>query len=82
MPMPIPNPTTVVGIVADLHNMSFADAHVLPFTNMHQPSLATTSTRLANATKKKDIAASKVGAARVASSLSHTITKLKNRTAF
>jgi hypothetical protein len=60
--------------------MSFADSEVLPFTNAHQPSLATTAARHAAAAKKKAaLAASKVVASRLTSSMAHTITKLKNR---
>jgi hypothetical protein len=63
--------------------MSFADAQVLPLTDAHQPSLATTTARIINAAKKKAaIAVSKLGAARVASSTAYTIPKLKNKTAF
>jgi hypothetical protein len=83
MPMPIPKPTIIGDTADDLHYMSFADAHVLPFTNAHQPSLAATAARLANAIKKKAaMAASKSGVARATSSMAYTITKLKNKTDF
>jgi hypothetical protein len=63
--------------------MSFEEAQVLPFTFEHQPSIKTTTLRIATAAKKREaIARSELGAARVATSLSSNITKLKNKNAF
>jgi hypothetical protein len=82
MPMPIPKPTRIGDTVEDLHYMSFEEAQVLPFTFEQQPALKATSLRIDAATKKEAVARSKLGAVRVATTLSHNITKLKNKTAF
>jgi len=83
MPMAIPKPLSIGDTSADLHYMSFKEAHALPFTSEHKPSLKESILRIAAAAKKREaIAISKLGAARLATSLSPNITKLKNTTAF
>ena len=73
--MPIPKPPAVGGKAADMQYMSFADVQVLPFTNVHVPSLAATPLRLANAINKKHvIAASKLRVTTVVSSLANKAT--------
>ena len=52
MPMPIPKPL-VMGDV-DLHYMTLAEAHVLPFTGEHRPSLVKSDARIAAAAKRKE----------------------------
>jgi len=79
MPMPIPKPPSVGDTSADMHCISFADTHVLPFTNVHQPALAVTTLRHANRAKKKYpcLAASKLRASTVVSSLANKNINLK-----
>ncbi len=81
MPIPIPMPT-FIGTRLRTYT-TFEEAHVLLFTFEHQPSLKATSLRIAIVAKKREaIARSELEAARVATSLSSNITKLKNKTAF
>ena len=60
MPMLILKQPEVGDSSVDLQYLSFEDAHKLPFTNKFQPSLATTTSRVA-AKKKKTIAARQLG---------------------
>ena len=53
MPMPIPKPVKLGNTSDDLEYMSFADAMLLPFTDVHKPSLAAAATRTAEVAKKK-----------------------------
>jgi hypothetical protein len=53
MPMPIPKPADVSEINIGLHYLSFEEEQVLPFTNEHQPSLASVALRGAAREKKK-----------------------------
>jgi hypothetical protein len=81
--MPILKPARIGDTVEDLHYMSSEEAQVLLFTSEHQPSLKATTLRIAAAAKKREaVARSKLGAARVVITLSHNITKMKNKTAF
>ena len=52
MPIPIPKPIGVGDKETNVEYMSFAEAHHLPFTNAHQPSLAATTLRAATRKKK------------------------------
>ena len=79
MPMPIIKQVEVGDKSLDLHYLSFADAQVLPFTNKLQPSLESTTLRVA-AKKKKNVATEQLGASRCA--LAPNIEKLKNRYCF
>ena len=75
MPMPIPKPTSIGDTSANLHYMSFEEAQALPFTSQHQPSLQESLLRIATGTKRREAGAkSKLGAARVATTLSPNIT--------
>jgi hypothetical protein len=63
--------------------MNFVEAHVLPFTGEHQPSLVKSAARIAAAAKRKEarIVASRLAPSRVTNTLS-SVTKLKNRSNF
>ncbi len=81
MPIPIPKLASIGDTSKDNHYMSFEEAQLLPFTVEHQPSLKATTLRFVDDAKTRDaVARSKLGAARVATSLSNNITKLKNKT--
>jgi len=75
-------PIVVGGIETNVEYVSFDEAHTLPFTNEHQPSLAATTLRAANI-KKKIVARQQVPSSRVTSlSTAPNITKLKKKTNF
>jgi len=76
MPMPISKPIGPFDKDSDDEYMSFEDAHKLPFTNEHQPSLAITKLRRATR-KKKVVATNHLPGSRV--SYAPLIAKLKNK---
>ena len=81
MPMPIPKPLVLGDI--DLHYMAFAEAHVIPFTDEHQPSLMKSNARIDVAPKRKEasIIASRLALSRVTNILTYVM-KHKNRSNF
>ena len=79
MPMPIFKQPEIGDNTANLQYLSFEDARKLPLTSKFQPSLETTSSRVAPK-KKKTIAIQHLGASRCA--LAPNIFKLKNKSNF
>ena len=64
MPMHIPKPRVLWD--TDLHNMTFAEAQLFPFTGEHQPSLAKFALRKAVIdNKKKAIPGARLALSRV-----------------
>jgi len=79
MPMLIPKHVDASESSTDLQYLSFKDAHMLPFTNEHQSSLASTTLRVAarqrKTTKNRQLPLSRVVSGPI-------ITKLKNKSNF
>jgi hypothetical protein len=78
--MPIPKP--IVAGDKEIEYMSFADAHTLPFTNEHQPSLAVTALRAATRKKKASIREQLPSSRLRVFPSAMNITKLKNKSDF
>jgi hypothetical protein len=81
--MLIPKPVKLGDTSNNLEYTSFADAMLLPFMDVHQPSLPVAAARMTEvANKKMALEKSILGSSRVANSMAPKITTLKNRTAF
>ena len=80
MLMPIPKTIKLGNTSDDLEYTSVADARLLPFTDVHQSSLAATAARTAEvAKKKKALGKFVIESSRVANSMAPKITTLKKQ---
>ncbi len=81
--MSISKPNKLGDTSNDLEYTSFADDRLLPFTDVHHPSLAAAATRTAEVDKKKKVLENIVlRSSRVANSMAPKMTTMKNKIAF